>query len=151
MSIIRSPAIAMLLSFPGLALAQSSGQPSARSQDQPAHRAKALTQEQFIDRTRGRLLAADTDGDGRISEAEMAGVAHGRGNPSKHFRRLDENQDGYIDKAEMQAAMKRRFARMDRDGDGLIQPHERTGLGKRGAPPSGITASASPGDALVQR
>lgn len=85
-----------------------------------------MTLDQFLNRQSGRIMAADTDGDGRVSRAEMSAVATKNGrDPARLFDRMDANHDGYLDKAEIQAALTRRFQRMDRDGNGIVTPDER--------------------------
>ncbi|WP_068090315.1 EF-hand domain-containing protein [Novosphingobium rosa] len=108
---------------------------SAQSTDEvpaPAH-GKPLTLDQFLSRQTARIMAADTDGDGRVSKAEMMAAASGgkggeaRGNPERRFDRMDTNHDGYLDKDEIRAALTQRFQRMDRNGDGVLTPDERVG------------------------
>lgn len=85
-----------------------------------------MTLDQFLDRQTGRIMAADTDGDGRVSRAELSAVPTKSGrDPARLFGRMDANHDGYLDKAEIQAALTRRFRRMDRDGNGIVTPEER--------------------------
>lgn len=71
-------------------------------------------------------LAADGDGDGRISQAEFVAGALQR------FDRNDANRDGTLTADEMRAGMEARrnerrgqmFARMDTNGDGAISRAE---------------------------
>ncbi|WP_206241245.1 EF-hand domain-containing protein [Novosphingobium terrae] len=121
----------MVLAMPALvqpAMAQS-------ADDAPAH-GKPLTLDQFLSRQTARIMAADTDGDGRISKAEMMAAGAGGkgekagGNPERRFDRMDTNHDGYLDKDEIRAALTARFQRMDRNGDGVLTPDER--MGQRG-------------------
>jgi hypothetical protein len=86
----------------------------------------AMTFQQFEARRMGRLLAIDTNGDGRISRAEfLAGLQSGKGDPAQRFQRLDANGDGFVDRGEIDAMLKRRFDRMDADHDGTVTPAER--------------------------
>jgi hypothetical protein len=67
----------------------------------------------FVARQTARLMAADKDGDGRISRTEMTSVpAKGHADPNRRFDRIDANQDGYLDSGEIRAAMGKRYARM---------------------------------------
>jgi hypothetical protein len=80
---------------------------------------------QFLERQTGRIMAADTDGDGRVSRTEMTAAAKNGRDPSRRFDVMDGNHDGYLDKTEIQAALTKRFRRMDRNGDGVVTPDER--------------------------
>jgi Ca2+-binding EF-hand superfamily protein len=72
------------------------------------------------------MLTTDTDGDGKVSRAEfLAGAKSGRGDPSKRFARVDRNGDGTIDRSEIAALMARRFNRLDADKDGVLTQKER--------------------------
>lgn len=92
--------------------------------------------------SRQRLMQADTDHDGKLSQAEFAaGMAalraggeggpggpggQGRGrDPSRMFKMLDTNGDGFLDAAEIDAMSARRFARLDANGDGKVTAAER--------------------------
>lgn len=76
----------------------------------------------WSDRFRGQ----DTDGNGRITLAEMqalvdASVAH---RVQKRFEKLDANGDGVIDRIEFDATRLRWLARVDRNGDGRVTAEE---------------------------
>lgn len=87
----------------------------------------AMTLQDFQKRQGGRLMAADTDGDGSISKAEFMAVNKtGKGNPEKRFARMDLNGDGILDKNEINAMVTQRFKRIDTDGNGSITPQERS-------------------------
>jgi hypothetical protein len=82
--------------------------------------------QQFEARRMGRLMAMDTDGDRRISRAEfLAGQQSGKGDPAQRFQRLDANGDGFVDRGEIDAMLKRRFDRMDADHNGTVTAVER--------------------------
>lgn len=110
---------------------------SAPALAQTAAPAGSMTLDQFLSRQTARILAADSDGDGRVSKAEMAGMARGRRDPSALFDRMDVNHDGYLDAAEIKAVLTHRFQRMDTDGDGIVSAQERMAarraIGARGA------------------
>ena len=55
--------------------------------------------------------------------------------PLAYLALVDANADGRVDLAEYQAHMGRAFEAMDRDGDGIVAPHEF---------PPGVTARALP-------
>ncbi|MBB3499531.1 hypothetical protein FHT60_000373 [Novosphingobium sp. BK486] len=100
----------------------------------PPPAGQGVTRDAFVARQMGRIMAADTDGDGRVSKAELTAMMAGRGDPDRQFTRMDSNGDGYLDKAEITAGLTERFNRMDRNGDGVLTPDERMrpGEGMRG-------------------
>jgi len=126
MAFARSPAL--LASLSALAAWATCSQAAS------ADTMRGMTLDRFLDRQSGRIMAADTDGDGRISRAEMSGMeTKGGGDPTRFFDRMDANHDGYLDKGEIQDALTQRFRRMDRDGNGIVTPEERmTGQMRRG-------------------
>ena len=108
----------------------------------------SMTMDQFLARQIERIMAVDSDGDGRVSKAEMAAAARGRRDPSLLFDRMDANHDGYLDTAEIKAVLTRRFQRMDANGDGVVTAEERMAArpaqGRRGASPAMAADPASP-------
>lgn len=120
---------------------------AACSQTAPPAAPGAMTLDRFLDRQTGRIMAADTDGDGRISRAEMAAMATKDGrDPSRLFDAMDANHDGYLDKPEIQAALTRRFHRMDSNGDGVVSPDERMAsrAERKQSTPAGTAAAPQP-------
>jgi len=92
----------------------------------------------FTTRRERRMLSADTDGDGKVSKAEfLAAARSGKGDPARRFNRLDRNADGLLDRQEIAAVMTRRFGRLDTNGDGMLTPTERAAAkaGKNPAQP----------------
>lgn len=103
--------------------------------------ASGMTLDQFLSRQTGRIMAADTDGDGKVSKAEMSAMARGGRDPGKMFDRMDRNGDGYLDAAEIRGVLTERFQRMDRNHDGVLTADER--MAGRMRP--GAAAAAKPG------
>lgn len=74
----------------------------------------------------------DTNKDGKISKAEFAArpqrkappEGKAKGDGSRMFGMLDANNDGFIDKAELDTMAEKRFSRMDADGDGVLSATE---------------------------
>lgn len=76
-----------------------------------------------------RLLKnADKDGDGMISLEEWKArpaMAKAKGDVDRRFARLDRNGDGKLDSGELDAIFGKRFARIDADKDGFVTKEER--------------------------
>lgn len=92
----------------------------------------------FQSTARGRMMALDVDGDGKISAKEFAarpGAAKATGRRAKFadriFDRLDTNKDGALDKGEIDAMLATRFQRMDTDKDGILSTAERDAARER--------------------
>ena len=79
----------------------------------------------------GGMRALDTDGDGRISRAEMQA---GKSGMDQRFAQMDVNKDGYIDKADRQARMAQRraecFGKADADKNGQLSRAEFDKMGE---------------------
>ena len=86
----------------------------------------------------GRMIAADTDKDGRISRAE-AQAAHAKA--GDRFEQMDFNKDGYIDRADMQARVAQRrgecFGKADTDRNGQLSRAEFDNMGEACGPMRG--------------
>lgn len=63
-------------------------------------------------------MAADTDGNGELTLAEV------RAHAAQRFARMDANGDGKIDAADREARHAEHFAKVDTDGDGELSPAE---------------------------
>lgn len=88
--------------------------------------AGGVTLQQFVEKQEARIMAADSDGDGKVSQAEFeAAMKSGRGDPAARFARLDTNHDGMLDKGEIDAMLAMRFHRLDTNGDGILTTQER--------------------------
>ncbi|SDA95171.1 EF-hand domain-containing protein [Mesorhizobium qingshengii] len=89
-----------------------------------------ITLAKFQKRREKAILAADTDGDGKISLLEWTAFQAKRtakGDPSKSFARIDSNHDGFIDRAELDAFFAKRFAKLDKNADGVLTADEMPG------------------------
>ncbi len=71
------------------------------------------------------------------------GPPPGRGGGMGMMRMADANGDGVVTRDEWVAATDARFARMDRNGDGVLDESERPG--RRGLPPGADGAGPPPG------
>jgi Ca2+-binding EF-hand superfamily protein len=80
-----------------------------------------------------RFARIDSDKDGQLSKAELEAaratmkdaMKRHHGEPGEHggnpLERADQNQDGAIDRAEMESEVQRHFAHMDKDGNGTLE------------------------------
>ncbi|MBZ9725313.1 acid-shock protein [Mesorhizobium sp. CO1-1-11] len=128
----RSILAAALCLLTTAALAQTGTQPPAATP--PAATSSAaksdITPAKFQKRREKAIMAADTDGDGKISLLEWEAFQAKRnvkGDPAKSFARIDSNHDGFIDRAELDAFFAKRFARLDKNGDGILTGDEMPG------------------------
>jgi len=134
----KLPLAAALLGLATAAAAQTPPAPAA------APTADGISFDAWAAKARERLMALDTDHDGRISKDEFAARAgmmgghHREGgnggaadaqapkhDGSRMFDRFDTNHDGYLDATEINAILARRFARMDANHDGVLTEDER--------------------------
>lgn len=75
----------------------------------------------------GNVKAADADGDGTLSQKEIEDMVLHRmveRRANRLAKRLDVDGDGKVTVAEVQDRAEKRFAFMDRDGDGKLQGDE---------------------------
>lgn len=88
--------------------------------------ARGWSLQQFQQRREGKVMAADTSHDGRVSRAEfVASMTNGKGDPAKRFTHLDRNGDGFVDRPEIDTAASKRFRRLDINADGRLTREER--------------------------
>lgn len=87
--------------------------------------ARSVTLTDFQAKHRAKLMAVDQDRDGRLSAAEWATRPAKMKDPQRGFLRLDTNGDGYLDAAEIDARLGKRFAKLDANGDGSVSRDER--------------------------
>lgn len=118
---IRSAVLAAILLASPVA-----AQPAPASSAPPNGEKTGMTLEHFLRQHTKRIMAADTNGDGKVSRAELAAMPTKPGSdPSQRFDKMEANHDGYLDENEIRAAFTRRFQRMDTNGDGVVTPDER--------------------------
>lgn len=121
---LRGAAFALTL-FSAAACAQPADQTSSKAGN-VATAPAGVTLVDFIKRHERKLLADDTDGDGKISRSEfLAAAKAGKADPAKRFAKIDRNRDGMLDRAEIDATLTRRFQRLDTNGDGVASGDER--------------------------
>jgi len=127
----------------------------AAAQTPPAAPADGASFESWAAKARERLMALDTNHDGKISKDEFAvrsammggrrhegaAAAGDAAKPdapkydgSRMFDRFDTNQDGFLDGQEIDAILARRFARMDANHDRVLTPDERHAMRGGNAP-----------------
>ncbi|PSJ53710.1 EF-hand domain-containing protein [Kumtagia ephedrae] len=86
-----------------------------------------VTFEEFAAAMKSRIGAADTDGDGKMTVAEIASEIE-RMRAERRARRIverfDTDGDGMLTAAEIESRQKKMFALMDRNDDGKIVPEE---------------------------
>lgn len=129
--------IAVLLALaPAVACAEQGQQPAPIGSPVATAPAagKSITLQHYQQRHGKKMMAADTDGDGRISKTEfLATGKSGKGNPEKRFAKMDLNSDGFLDKSEVDAFLAKRFKRQDANGDGVLDAQEQSkGQGAKG-------------------
>ncbi|TPK70006.1 EF-hand domain-containing protein [Mesorhizobium sp. B2-4-15] len=130
---IRRSILAAALSLSTVAAFAQTQPPAPAPATPPAAAPKAksdLTLAKFQRRRETAIMAADTDGDGKISLLEWEAFQakrNAKGDPAKSFARIDSNHDGFIDRAELDAFFAKRFAKLDKNGDGVLAADEMPG------------------------
>jgi hypothetical protein len=121
---MRGAAFALMLS-PVAACAQPAHQ-RAPAGGQSDTAPGGATLEAFVQQRETKLMAADTNGDGKVSRAEfIAAAKDGKADPATRFAKIDRNGDGMLDKSEVDAMLTRRFQRLDTNADGILSREER--------------------------
>ena len=116
----------MIALVPIAACAKSADQAAPSAKNKAGERSAGVTFQDFVKRHEKKLLADDTDGDGKISLAEFVAVAKtGKGDPAKRFAKIDRNGDGLLDKSEIDAMLEHRFKSLDTNKDGVASAEER--------------------------
>ena len=125
LSLLTVAALAQTVTQPPAATSPGATPPAAAP---AAPKAKSdITLAKFQKRREKAIMAADTDGDGKISLLEWEAFQAKRnikGDAAKSFARIDSNHDGFIDRAELDAFFAKRFARLDKNGDGILTADE---------------------------
>ncbi|MEI9426655.1 EF-hand domain-containing protein [Mesorhizobium sp. Cs1299R1N3] len=129
LSVLTTAALAQTATQPPAATPPAATSPAAASSAGTSSAAKSdITLAKFQKRREKAIMAADTDGDGKISLLEWQAFQAKRNvrrAPAKSFARIDSNHDGFIDRAELDAFFAKRFARLDKNGDGILTADER--------------------------
>lgn len=110
--------------LPLAALALASIATVAAAQDKPAGADFAA----YSAHAMQKIMAADTDHDGKISKDEFMAAMKGRAPKhmlSHSFEHADANHDGVLDQNEIKALIAHRFAKADANHDGVVTPDER--------------------------
>lgn len=117
---LRSTLLLALLATPAALLAQA---PTGAATTQ------GKTATGFQEKFRARMMTADANRDGKLSQEEFvaarAGKKSGKHDPAKAFARRDADKDGYLSTAEVDRLLARRLARFDGDHDGVVTRAER--------------------------
>ncbi|ANN61142.1 acid-shock protein [Mesorhizobium loti] len=128
LSLLTVAALAQTVTQPPAATSPGATPPAAAP---AAPKAKSdITLAKFQKRREKAIMAADTDGDGKISLLEWEAFQAKRnikGDAAKSFARIDSNHDGFIDRAELDAFFAKRFAKLDKNGDGVLTADEMPG------------------------
>lgn len=93
-----------------------------------------VTREAAADRGAKMFAEIDANKDGRLTAEEFKGhmAKHADKSIEQAVEKLDANKDGFVDAAEFDAAGKARFAKADRDGDGVLSEDEMRDARKKG-------------------
>jgi hypothetical protein len=99
----------------------------------PQERGTSL--EQFVATRSARLLAADADGDGKLTLTEWKRARAGAGDPERVFSAIDGDKDGSAARAEIEAFLTARFTQLDANGDKRVTREEAAAARKGAASP----------------
>ncbi|MBZ9992405.1 MULTISPECIES: acid-shock protein [unclassified Mesorhizobium] len=129
LGLLTTAALAQTATQPPAATPPASTSPAAPTAPSPTGKSD-ISLAKFQKRREKAIMAADTDGDGKISLVEWEAFQAKRnikGDPAKSFARIDSNHDGFIDRAELDAFFAKRFAKLDKNGDGILTADEMPG------------------------
>lgn len=110
-----------------LGLMSICGKSSAEPKKAASRKAKSVTESSSSLPSYEKLIAAaDTNGDGRVSAAELQAfvASYVKKQVDARFHRLDRNADGRVARSEVPSMVPARFARFDADGDGAFTAPE---------------------------
>jgi hypothetical protein len=115
----------------GLCSISARGHAEPRASSTPPSHAKAAPsgKSSSSDRIYEELVAAaDANGDGNVSNAELAAlvIRHVHKQVAERFQRLDRNGDGRVTRSEVPTMLAARFERFDANGDGAFTVTELT-------------------------
>lgn len=126
-----------------------------------------ITADEFSQQAFGWFERADADGDNTVTADEMMAARKGmrgmrgpgrhgkfrRGAMLKHLLEADTNDDGQITKAEATAFKEKKFAEIDKNGDGVLTDDERPrrGGGDKAGRPGRMHRADADGDGKVTK
>jgi Ca2+-binding EF-hand superfamily protein len=115
--------IATLLAFGFLGIC---GKSSAEPKKMPARKHSVTDSSSSLPSYDKLVAAADANGDGRVSAAELETfvVGYVKKQVAARFHRLDRNADGRVARAEVPNMVAARFERFDANGDGSFTAAE---------------------------
>ncbi|AXB76639.1 hypothetical protein [Novosphingobium sp. P6W] len=94
-------------------------------------KAEGIGKVEFQTALRGRMMRADTDGDGRVSAVEWSAAAKARGRGAmadRAFARMDADGSAFLEATELDALAAKRFDRQDANHDGRLSADERKAM-----------------------
>jgi len=91
-----------------------------------------ITRKEALEARAKELEKYDTNGDGKLTvkEYEQLWLDYTRPMMVRRFQMHDTDADGQVTREEFGAVVERMFWRMDRNGDGVIEPAEMRRMGK---------------------
>ena len=119
---IAVSALALAASVVGVAAAHDRG---GRFKGLDANEDGVVTRAELDAHSAALVEAADADGDGGVSNEEMRAYREAKREERRAKHNPDTNGDGVVDRIEFQAAAEKRFARMDKNDDGVLSEDER--------------------------
>lgn len=83
-----------------------------------------ITAEEMAAKDKEFLSAADADGNGSVSKAELKAHHEKKRSERREKRNPDKNDDGVIDRDEFMDSAEARFDKMDKNSDGVLSEDE---------------------------